>query len=275
MFAKPKVFVRFIPGASGNFVALLLQNMFQDVSEQHAMGTHIDSWAVWGNHNLNLQSIGNHTYGKGNFGQTEEFKKHTSADINLFESIKYMKDNFSFFETDSPIYTVPTHALNPAALMCAFDNTKLINVKSTKEDIDQIIYNSVTKFVIPRKTVNLVQKALLNFKGKHPDKYFSDKFLTVLNKNNFDDERFLCYLYKFSSTHNEFNDFELGECYTYKDIPFLKLQTNDITYDLENIAEYIGLPLTKERKEVAIKLLHEYSVSQKPNPYTDLHIDDY
>lgn len=273
MQEKPKVFIRFLPGASGNFVALMLRNMFQPVMENHIMGSHIDSHAVWGDHNFKMQSIGYTPNGKGKFGKSDEFQFHTEKNIVISDSVDYMRNTFQFYETESPLYTVPTHALNPVGMMYAFKNSKLVNIKSTVEDNDQILYNSLNKFIIPNKATNLVQNILDDFKRQYPDKKLTNKFSSV----NFDDERFLFYLFKFAKIdfYKNFNEFELGQKYDYIDLPFNKMQTMEVFDYVPRIADYIGLELKNDRKMAANKLLHEYAISQKPNPYTDLHIDDY
>lgn len=272
---KPKVFVRFFPGASGNFFSLLLHSLVEDVNVNRRYVGHIYSTEVHNGHNFNAQYGGGTTEGS--------FQYHTRGGSNLNSSILYIRNKFRFTKTENQLYSIPTHAMDPKSLMFSFPphryNSKLINISITPEDKDQIYYNMVTKDIIPNKKRWLMELTLDFFRMTYPEKMSNPKF--DINRPDFyDDERFIFYLCKFNSEvkynyYDRWRSVELGDGYDYLDIPFSSLGDMSLVSKFKTITDYIGLPLTKERMIQSIIMLKSYKSAQQQYPYGELHIDDY
>jgi hypothetical protein len=279
---KPRVFIRFFPGASGNFFSLLLHMLSHTPKPVAGFTGHIHSDDVYSGHNFReghfVGSKNLHTPRELNEfrSKVENYTKYTNPEAPLNEAVLYLTSNFRFTETDNPIYTVPTHAMDPKVLLFAYHPAKLINIQTTEADCEQIWYNTVIKQVIPNQKELITLKILEYFKTKYPEKANRPKF----NRVDFSDERFLCYLYKFNSErpegyYNTFNNFVLGTGYDYLNIPFSSIDDESLADRFDELVDYMGVETDPQRKAIAKDALSKYASVQIQNPYKDLHIDDY
>jgi hypothetical protein len=278
---KPKVFIRFYPGASGHFIALLLQSLTCDVTEPEDYTAHIHSPIVYSGHNFKEQFRRKIDIP----GHTNEFLYYLSYLSSVDAAVTYLQTNYRFTETNNIIYTIPTHATQPEKLIAAFPtnlyNTKLINIEHSLTDIQQISYNNAAKGLLPWKRIDLVEPAVKNILKRYPEKAKNPKF--NIDESVFEDLRFLCYLLKFTMVspggfYDRMSENTLSlksSGLDYINIPFSSIDNLKLISYIDDIVDYVGIETTRERKRNALNLLIKYSKAQKPNPYTDLHIDDY
>lgn len=250
-----KIFVRYAPGSSGHFISLLILSLVTDVQIINPGSGHANINDINIGHNFNDQ-------------WTDEFKKYTFLDINLNNSIEWIKNNFYFFETNNPLHIVHTHCLNPTPLLLAFTNTKLINITCTHDELDQISYNWITKSCCTHNQWNLVQKQLSYI--QHKFNKLTDLYANNIHKNT--DLKLCTYINKFSRQyHNEFTFKISPDAFN---ISFNNIVTGKVKNQLDELIDFLGISVTQDRKNNAIKLIDNYVDAQVPAPWK-LTIEDY
>ena len=264
---KPKVFVRYPLGASGNFISLLLLSMVTPVKLREKHRAHKNAYQVFQYNNL-IEQWGVHS---------KDFAQYTfsnTPDIDITSELlevatTWMTDTFKFYETPLPIHVANTHARNPDALLSAFTNTKLINIVVDDDDVSQIAYNYIYKVASYMSKNQLIVDSFINsIRDRH-----QKKLLEVdLNSK---DVRLLTYLYIFSYGETGIPGF--NNC-TYKsngfNLKFKDIASTRIINQLDAIAEYMGITLTDERRQNAISIINEYAGGQKIVPW-NFSLNDY
>lgn len=118
---KPKIFVRYPPGASGNFICLLILSLSDPtVQLTEPYRAHKDRIKFDKTHNFMDQ----HT----SLDAIRETREHTGPEADLAASVIWATNKFSFKPTSDPYYVIPTHVINPQPFMKAFAHSRLVNV---------------------------------------------------------------------------------------------------------------------------------------------------
>lgn len=246
---KPKIFIRFFPGASGHFLASVIFSLCTPLDLKNPLSGHEIMPLVRSDTNIK-----------------EFLTKNT-----LLEDRKFLEENVQFNDAGPyPFFVIPSHVINPTALMFAFDNTKLINVKCKSDYFDQYIYNYVTKN--PKHFTTSFPNVFLTFKKLHPNK------LTNINLENIDEHniRLISYIYKFGWTYfyNNWQNQSLDYIDNILYIEWIDLINKNLINKLDELAEFVGIELLPERRKNAIDLIIKYADAQQTCPWR-LDINDY
>lgn len=252
-----KIFVRYIPGASGHFVSLLLLSLIKDtnLTENHRAHQQID--AINAGHNFNTQ-------------WSDDFKKYTSINANLADSINWIQQNFYFTDIDQQYYVIHTHVVNPKPLLLAFNNTKLINIKSTKENSDQLAYNWITKSCFLYRQWDMVNNWLQVMHNRY------NKLNHIKTVDEHTELKLLTYIQKFRCEHLR-NQFE--QILDYGNKPVFTIMFDDIlsgklSDQLDDLIEFVGVEVSIKQKNKALELINVYSNAQISVPWVQ-EINEY
>lgn len=258
---KPKIFVRYPQGAAGQFISSLIFSLVTPITQQNKNGAgheHDQLISLW--HNFVPQYHNN------------EFNEMSTEYVNLKDSIKYFQENYRFEDEKSPypLFVVNTHVINPDPLILAFENSKLINIQVQDSERDQLAYNWVIKYLLPLGWPESAYLTLKVFCEHYPEKLLDS---TILEKENL---KLLTYLHRFTQEKKikRRNDYNLGNGYDYLEIQFQEILNKNLINRIDEIADYIGITLTDERKQNAITLINEYADAQTVCPWT-LSINDF
>jgi hypothetical protein len=247
---KLKIFVRYLPGASGHFISLLLLTLIKDIDIKETHRGHLNVNDINNGHNFNNQ-------------WSLAFKQLTTMDIDLEFSVKWIQQNFKFNKIDQLYYIVHTHAINPEPLLLAFDNTKLINISVTDENSDQLAYNWVTKSCFLHNQWDILNQSLQLINQQY------NKLKDLTEVNQMTDLKLLTYIQKFrlELAKNNFNQFNLDKLSNTLTIKFNDIMSGHLATNLDNIIDFVGIDVTPNRKTRAIELIEKYARAQRPVPW--------
>jgi len=244
-----KIFVRYPGGAGGHFIAVMILSLIKDfeIKEKHRGHSNIDD--INCGHNFSNQ-------------WTTDFIKYTAYDINLQESTTWIQNNFEFYDYNQPLYVVHTHVKNPEPLLLAFTNTKLINIKTTEENNDQLAYNWITKSCFLYNQWKNVNQRLIGIQNTY------NKLNHISKVGPSTDLKLLTYIQKIQTRphYADQNNFMLNNDKTFN-ITFNDLVSGQLTEQLDDIIKFIGIDVTPERRNNAITLIKEYARTQTKVPW--------
>jgi hypothetical protein len=243
---KPKVVVRFRPGASGNFLTCILLSLVESTVLKNPLSGHENFQAASLAHNFEDQYL------------NDEFDIATSVGSDLIESTKYIKQNFFIHEkvTETPFVTIITHTINPEPILLAFENSRLINIHHTAQETDQILYNFVLK-TLADEFFFVVPKLLDRFKKMYPGK------LTTVTHIDKDNIHLMMYIQKFL-TQSTFNDFiQYSTAHPNLNIAWKSIIDKSIISRIEELASFVGIDINQERYNNAVELINKYSDAQQ------------
>lgn len=256
---KSKIFVRYPPGASGHFISCLILSLVKYIRIYETHRCHRNINDINQGHDFRTQ-------------WTDKFKNYTNTAIDLDASVKWIKNNFRFYPTDDKLYVVHTHVINPSPLMLAFDNTKLVNICITDNDLDQICFNWVTKsvYLYPEQW-KLINNMLTRVQTKHQK-------LKNIPHNSIDistDLKLVTYIQKYSKVNNEhFNKPVISDSYDVYNINFSDIANKNLIGQLDELIEFLDIEVSAERKAAAIQMINEYADAQTVVPWK-LNLEDY
>jgi hypothetical protein len=246
----PKVFVRHPKGGSAGFIITLLRSFSNNTTSLtnayigHRNRAYIEAMQE---HNFQTQWGDNILY---------------SEDFSLDDKISHIRKKYSFHETKYPYFICHTHVPNPDPLMLAFKNTKLINITFNESDLDQLCYNSVTKVLLPHDAES--KKSFSNFVDKVkqmvPTLLKHDDNVSTLSA---DINRLVSIAKTFRQQETDaYLKHQFNIPYPRIDIEFSSIQSKSIVNQLDQLAEFIGVELSNERKLNAVKLVDQYASKQ-------------
>jgi hypothetical protein len=200
-----------------------------------------------------------------------EFNRFTKTNINLEESINYIKTKFNFEDNQNPyqFFVMHTHVVNPDPIMHAIENSKLINIKTSVDDSDQLAYNFVIKNVIPYSW-DIIPNMLSLFKIKHPNKL---KNLTVDNIDK-SDVKLLTYLAKFVQRDIATDRESFKITYDHFEIDWKDIVNKNLINRLDNLCKFLDIELTDARRKIASNMITRYADAQITCPWR-ITIDDF
>jgi hypothetical protein len=259
MNVKPKIFVRYPPGASGHFIASLIYSFQKPMRLKNAISGHenrdlLSSWNTFNNHHID-----------------HKFFHYTRPGINLEESVNYIKTEFKFDDDQNPyqFFVAHTHVTNPDPIMHAFENSKLINIKVSDDDADQLAYNFVVKNIVPYSWHRL-PNLLTRFHSRYPNKL---KNLTV-DEISKDDVKLLTYLAKFvhKDTDEQRRNYSLN--YDYFEIDWRDIINKNLVNKLDDLCKFLDIELTDARRKIASNMITQYADAQITTPWS-ITLDDF
>jgi hypothetical protein len=257
---KPKIFIRFRPGAMGNFISTLLTSLVREIELHDPL---LGNEFVEGDippHNFEKQYL------------DEEFEYYTGGKANLERSINYFRRNFYIRDalSEDPFIPVVTHAVNPQGILSAFDNSKLINIHHTESETDQIVYNVVIK-TVTNKYFFVMPLLLRRFKTLHPNKLSTVK---SVDKENI---HLIMYIYKFLYYHEFENFVNFSTEYPTFNITYKSIVDETIIDRLSEIADFIGVDLKKDRHDGTVDIIKKYVAGQQGVVYNGppINFNDY
>jgi len=250
---KSKIFVRYVPGSSGNFVSLVLHALMAPVSLIESNRAHKNNYDYNKYHNFATVT------------QDPTFQIHTRypAYKPVSKSVEWLQNNVEFYNTPLPAYIAHTHSVNPDALVKAFD-AKLVNISFGEHDLDQIAYNWITKSCIIYEQWESITYNSNNIKNKY------NRLLDT--KVDYGDLKLLTYIQKFGADH--FNYTHHNFMYDVFTIKFADIMDGALVNCLENLIDYIGIDVKQDRIDNAVELIEQYSRSQKIVPWKQ-QIEEY
>lgn len=258
---KPKFFVRYMPGSSGHFVSLVLLSLITDVElvESHRAHGTIDKanfYHNWESHWFNSDMA---TYAN-------------DANYDIDKGIEFIKNNF-FFSDENPydFFVVNIHAVNPDAFLQAYDNTKLINISCTDQDLDQIAYNWVTKSLFLNQEWKIIFNQLKRVQSTGRLKHITNESLLQDS-----DIKLLTYIHKFSmqDRFSKYSKYVLPSSEQAFDIEFSSIANKKILDQLDELIKFVGVNVTPERKRNTIEMITRYANAQITVPW-QLNLHDY
>ena len=252
---KPKIFVRYRPGASGNFVAVLLSILYKGLSERTEWtDMHRDSRdfdRIYSSHNFKNQAL------------DSEFFERTAYLGMKPDTIKWMQSQYEFYPTTDPIYIIPTHAMNPNSLLAAWDCTKIINILVQPADYDQIAYNFVTKYVIPDPLHTGFAGVLAEAQIQLPD-VFNNISVETFDWANV---QLACQIYRTAWEYDNLRFTKMPITGTSMDIEFNQVFTGGLVNQLNNLIKFTGIQSTPEKINDALVAINNYSSMQVRCPW--------
>jgi hypothetical protein len=254
MLEKPKIFIRFFPGASGHFLGSILFSLCTPIELNNPLHGHENRKIMNSNNMLGLyfQNL-----------------PYDNTDSNLEEEIARIK-KYRFEGTPYPFFVIPTHIVNPTSALVAFKNTKLINIKHHKSDTDQLTYNDVIKS--PHFFTKTFPSCFENFKRLYPNKLVDLKLEDI----KITDTKLMTYIAKNVSIRfsERFRDFPLTNVEHLYNIERGDVVNGSLVNKLDELAEFIGIEITDNRRANAIELIKKYTAAQITCPWK-IDINDY
>jgi hypothetical protein len=256
---KPKIFVRYSPGASGHFIATLIFSLQRPLRLKNPLSGHenADLLASW--HNFNNQ-----------FNNTE-FNRNTTIGVDLQKSTNYIKENFKFDDDANPyqFFVIHTHVVNPDPLINAYEKSKLINIVTDDDDSNQLAYNFVIKNVIPHSWQT--RKSLVeHFKNNNPNKLINLTAESIKPT----DVKLLTYLEKFSQERKIKQRAFHKVNYEHFEIKWKDIVDKTLITKLDALCEYLQIELTDAKRSLATTLINQYADAQIMCPW-NLTLDDF
>ena len=255
MLRKPKVFIRYMPGAGGHFLGSILLSFFTPVKLNDPLSGHENRKTLGFNHTL--------------FSYLRT-ALYDNTEISVSEEITRIK-RYIFHEYSlHPFFVIPMHIINPMPALLAFENTKLVNIKHATSDLTQLVYNDVIKS--PNFFTKTFPQCFADFKRLYPNKLVDLKLADI----KITDTKLMTYITRFVSIRfcERFKDFPLTNVEHLYTIEYADLNNKNLIQELDNLAEFIGIELLPERKQNAIDLIEKYTAAQIPCPW-NLDINDY
>jgi hypothetical protein len=263
---KPKIFVRYRPGASGNFIAMLLTILYQglpdrqDWSSMHQDPSGFDR--IYGSHNFKNQAL------------DSEFFERTAYRGVRPDTVAWMQNQYKFYPTQDPIYVIPTHAMNPNSLLTAWNCTKIINILVQPADYDQIAYNFVTKYVVPDPLHTGFAGVLAEAQTQAPG------MLDHVDVETFDwdNVQLACQIYRtaWRQDNDRFNNMPVaGPSF---DINFNEIFTGSIGNRLDALINFVEIQVNSNNRTGGLTAISKYAGMQikcpwKLNNFDDLGVD--
>jgi hypothetical protein len=258
----PAVVIRFIGGSSGRFLAMLIHNFC------HTTPLLPDPIYAHRNNSIsqfhNIDSINYsllHSY-------TNRLIDSTVAD-RFDEYQKWFESQFKInYYLKPKILTIWGHFVDPSIITTSIENCRLITIGFTKNDIDQIVYNSIYKNIVKDKRQHLLDKIVNGFKMVMPEEYKNIVSITgniTLNT----DIKILCAMEKFIAEDYNFDFMNLTPHYHVPSyiFPFGNIANKQIINQLDELADFLGVQLTEERRKNCIALVNQYADAQIPVPW--------
>ena len=262
-FDKPKIFIRYPPGGSGNFIALLVYSLIKDnVTLRDPYYAHAENPNTYGlYHNWNNQHV-----------DMTFLRYIKSADSNLDQAKTWIQNNYNFYTTPDSAYVAHTHAEYPDAIMLSCNNSKLINIVFDNSDCDQLAYNWIKKCYINHRSWAIVNGQLEFIKTKY------NKLLDIPSKsmNNQTDIKLLTYIQRYATENYNvrYQTYQPRVDFPKFDINFTDIASKKIIDILNNLIEFLNIPVTDKRKTNAVGLINRYADAQIPVPWK-LNINEY
>ena len=255
---KPKFFIRYPAGGSGHFLSLLLVALVRDITMTESYRGHKDLRSYSRYHNWQQQwtDIPLRSY------------TNTVSD----EGTEYIRQQYKFYPTPDPYYIVHTHANNPDSILSAFDQTRLINVTFTPNDMDQLAYNWICKSYFLHHQWYLMELGLEKIKSRY------NKLMHVPkgSLNNETDLKLLTYIQKYSSEHGleKYQNYMPSTNIPIFEIKFADIASKKLIKFIDALIDFLAIPVEPNRKENVINMINNYADSQISTPWK-LTINDY
>jgi hypothetical protein len=243
-----------MPGAGGHFLGSILLSLCTSIKLNEPLSGH-ENRKIMSSNNMLFSYLRNAPY--------------DNTESNLTEELNIIK-KYRFGGTPYPFFVIPMHIINPTSLLLAFENTKLINIKHDISDLTQLVYNNVIK--TPNFFNITFPQCFANFKRLYPDKL---KYLN-LEDVGITDTKIMTYITKFVSFRlcERFRDFPLTNVEHLYNIERADIVNGNLVNKLDELAEFIGIEITDERRANAIELIEKYTSSQIDCPW-NLEMNDY
>lgn len=255
---KPKFFIRYPGGGSGHFLSLLLVALVRDITMTELYRGHKDSRLY--NRYHNWQQQWNDTL----------FKNYTNTVSD--EGTEYIQQRYKFYPTPDPYYIVHTHATNPDSILGAFDQTRLINVTFTPDDVDQLAYNWIHKSYFLHRQWHLMELGLEKIKSRY------NKLMHVPKRslNNETDPKLLTYIQKYSSEYGleKYLNYLPSTASPIFEIKFADIASKKLIESIDALIEFLTIDVEPYRRANAIKMINNYADAQITTPWK-LTINDY
>jgi hypothetical protein len=255
---KPKIFIRYPGGGSGHFLALVVLALVRDVTMTETYRGHKDLKLYNRYHNWQQQWRDN------------RFKSYT--DSTSIEATEYIKNTYKFYPTPDPYYVVHTHANNPSSILDAFDQSRLINVTFTSDDIDQLSYNWIYKSYFLHQQWHLMRQGLKKIKSEYK------KLLDVDEQsiNNETDVKLLTYIEKYSGDcgRKQYQGYVPATNHNIFEIKFSDIASKQILNTVDSIIDFLQVDVAPGRKENVINIINNYADAQITVPW-QLTLNDY
>lgn len=252
---KPKIFVRYRPGASGNFIATLLSILYKglpnrsDWSDMHKDPSDFDR--IYSSHNFKNQAL------------DPEFFERTAYLGMKPDTIKWMQSQYEFYPTTDPLYIIPTHAMNPNSLLAAWDNTKIINIRTYPNNYDQIIYNFVTKYVIPDPLHTGFAGVLAEAQIQTPD-VFNNISVETFDWTNV---QLACQIYHTAWIQDNTRFNEMPVFGTTFDLDFFDIFTGSVSNKLDALANFVDIQVNSINLTDGLTAINKYASMQVKCPW--------
>lgn len=255
-------------GASGYFVSTLMLSLTAKVQLINSKLGHSNGYILYKNNNF-LEQYCNTQFNHHSFNVRLDSEITSTA---LTEAATYFSNKFKFKKTKYPIHVIPTHARCPSGLLQAFDNSYLINIVAEADNLEQIAYNWITKALLAYDEYwDVIESYIKHIQLMHPTK-LQDVTVDTIDRS---DVRFLTYLARFGfdetqlTAHNQTPIMSGAHSINFSDIV-----NKNIINQLDEIADHIGVTITNENRENAIRIINQYADAQDKIDWK-FSIDDY
>jgi len=264
----PAVVVRYLGGASGRFIALLLNgfcyplNPLNDPVYAHKNR----EWL----HLHNFQDI----ISIQAFAKFAEYTNPRLSDYtnNFTEYQTWFESRFQInYQEEPKIISIASHSLDPSIITESIENCKVINITFTDNDFDQIVFNSVYKNIAKDRTKFALDKLTTLFQKFYPAKYtlITDKFGSITFDTVDSNLQLICAMEKlivgwYSQQFAKLVPFAAAPEYN---LPFHTIANQQIIGLLEEMSEFVGIQLTDDRRANCIELINQYANAQISIPW--------
>lgn len=282
-----KVIVRHSPGAGGHFIAALIRSLIEPINSKVTREGSAHNHNVYSTHNYDELAHGNVLVRDPAKMQT--FKMYTEEPYyqqhpDATDGIQWFKENLKFADKGlisaygKEWHFVRTHARVLDSLIPAIgiDDTRLINITMTDDDIDQLSYNFVIKTILPNPNW-VTERAYDCLVPLHY--WYPDKQVTVEQLHNAvatKDIKFLNWVIKLAwlSSWKKYQMYKPPVEFYVLDIGWSEILDRSIINRLDEIAELLGISIDGYARHNAIEFINEYAAAQTTVPHT-VSIDDF
>jgi hypothetical protein len=243
-----------MPGAGGHFLGSILLSLCTSIKLNDPLSGH-ENRKIMSANNLLFSYLRNAPY--------------DNTESNLTEELNLIK-KYRFDGTLYPFFIIPIHIINPTALLLSFENTKLINIKHDLSDLTQLVYNDVIKS--PNFFTKTFPQCFADFKRLYPNKLVDLKLENI----SITDTKLMAYITRFVGIRfcERFRDFPLSNVENLYNIERADIVNGNLVNKLDELADFIGIEITDERRANAIELIEKYTSAQIVCPWK-LDINDY
>jgi hypothetical protein len=269
-----KIIVRHAMGAGGWFICGLIYSMLKPVTHSITEGASGHNLGfIFESHNYDdLINIDPRAY----LYYSEE--EYNNGRTDLSEAVNWFRNHLAFENDKSHILRTHARNINPLVLAIGVADTRVINIQHSDSELDQMCFNFAFKTILPEDDWidNRGQDTIDNLHYHYPGKYNHITIDMFKQKRLEKDLKFLTWIVKMSWVRywTRYGLYTPLPQFNVFDITWAEIADRSLIDKLDNIASFLGITLTDERRGQVAGFINEYADKQIVVPFT-ITPDDY